>query len=395
MWACTNSTVEISEDPYKDWRKVHGTAVAALGANQNTVTSKMFKALFQYIVGVNSKSANIPMTAPVTNKVVDNVETGMRMTEMCFWLGNDYDIRSPPPKPLSDEVYIQQRDPTMYFVRQFSGWALSNSDWEGQLKMLKDSLMDRMDQMEEGVFFTVSFDSPFHNGPDRRNEIWIPTKEGVSIEKAQIQKEKTEDLDYMVLEKTTEFELRRYGEERWACTEEEDITPDLDPMNGWQEKYDNNPYEAMAERKYKSDDRPSNKMFMRMFRYIQGVNSEYKEIKMTIPVPTTHIPTSDKMEKQQMCFWLGSKYRNEEPPLPVPGQKVDIRKEKGFNVYVREFPGWAMSDSDYRKEYVKLVKDLEEVGESFDPEMWFHASYNSPFDQGPRRNEVWVPKLYG
>merc|ERR1711973_900350 len=266
------------------------------------------------------------------------------------------------PKPLSDEVYIQQRDPTMYFVRQFSGWALSNSDWEGQLKQLKDSLMDRMDQMEEGVFFTVSFDSPFHNGPDRRNEIWIPTKEGVSIEKAQIQKEKTEDLDYMVLEKTTEFELRRYGEERWACTEEEDITPDLDPMNGWQEKYDNNPYEAMAERKYKSDDRPSNKMFMRMFRYIQGVNS---------------------------------KYRTEEPPLPVPGQKVDIRKEKGFNVYVREFPGWAMSDSDYRKEYVKLVEDLEEVGESFDPEMWFHASYNSPFDQGPRRNEVWVPKLYG
>merc|ERR1712038_1846392 len=96
--------------------------------------------------------------------------------------------------------------------------------------------------------------------------------------------------------------------------------------------------------------------FMRMFRYIQGVNSEYKEIKMTIPVPTTHIPTSDRMEKQQMCFWLGSKYRDEEPPQPVPGQKVDIRKEKGFNVYVREFPGWAMSDNDYRKEYGKLVK---------------------------------------
>merc|ERR1712165_489324 len=86
MWACTNSTVEITEDPYKDWRKEHGTAVAALGANQNTVTSKMFKALFQYIVGVNSKSAEIPMTAPVTNKVIDNTETGMRMTEMCFWL---------------------------------------------------------------------------------------------------------------------------------------------------------------------------------------------------------------------------------------------------------------------------------------------------------------------
>lgn len=197
----------------------------------------------------------------------------------------------------------------------------------------------------------------------------------------------------MVLEKTTEYELRRYGEERWACTEMEDINPAMDPMNDWQNKYDNNPYTAMSERKSNYKDRPMNKMFMRMFKYIQGVNKEFKEIDMTIPVPTTHIPTTNGMENQKMCFWLGSKYRTEEAPMPIPGSKVVVKKEKAFNVYVREFPGWALSDKDYRQELVKLVKDLDTLKESFDETRWFHASYNSPFDQGPRRNEVWVPAV--
>jgi len=392
MWVCTNTTIAIDEDPYDNWRQVHGTAIAALGANQDTVTSKMFKSLFQYIIGVNTKSAEIKMTAPVTNRVVDDDEAGTRLTEMCFWLGSAYNYQNLPPSPLSEDVYIQNRDPTTYFVRRFSGWALSNTDWESQLENLMVSLKDRVDQVDETTFFTVSFDSPFHNGADRRNEVWVPKKVGVSLVQSQIQKEKTEDLDYMVLEKTTEYELRRYGEERWACTTMDDVNPSMDPMNGWQKKYNNNPYKAMSERKNKSKDRPSNNMFMRMFKYIQGVNKDFKEIDMTIPVPTTHIPTSNGMENQQMCFWLGSQYRDEEPPQPVPGQNVVIKKQKGFEVYVREFGGWALSDNDYRVEYEKLAEDLNEVAESFDTSRWFHASYNSPFDQGPRRNEVWVPK---
>jgi len=392
MWACTNSTISLEEDPYKNWRTEHGSAIAALGANQNTVTSKMFKLLFQYIIGVNTKSAEIKMTAPVTNKVVDNVEEGTRTTEMCFWLGSQYTDRNVPPKAIAEQVYIQKRDPTTYFVRQFSGWALSNEDWESQYEKLTVSLEDRADQLDENVWFTVSFDSPFYNGLDRRNEVWVPMREGVTLKKTQIQKDKTEDLDYMVLEKTSEYELRNYGAETWACTEMDDINPATDPMNNWQEKYQNNPYKAMSERKYKSDDRPANSMFMRMFRYIQGVNDQYKEIDMTIPVPTRHMPTTNNMEDQLMCFWLGSKYRDEQPPRPVPGSEVKIINFPSFTVYVREFGGWAMSDQDYRQEYNKLKEDLEALGEEYDANEWYHASYNSPFDQGPRRNEVWIEK---
>merc|ERR1712038_1277732 len=140
MWVCTNTTIAIDEDPYDNWRQVHGTAIAALGANQDTVTSKMFKSLFQYIIGVNTKSAEIKMTAPVTNRVVDDDEAGTRLTEMCFWLGSAYNYQNLPPSPLSEDVYIQNRDPTTYFVRRFSGWALSNTDWESQLEDLMVSL---------------------------------------------------------------------------------------------------------------------------------------------------------------------------------------------------------------------------------------------------------------
>jgi len=34
-------------------------------------------------------------------------------------------------------------------------------------------------------------------------------------------------------------------------------------------------------------DRPSSKMFMKMFRYISGVNKEREEVEMTVPVLNT------------------------------------------------------------------------------------------------------------
>jgi len=396
IWACTGEVIAIDNDPYKDWQERFGSAIGALGANQDTVTSKMFKRLFQYIVGVNSKSASIEMTAPVTNKVLDN-EEGSRSTEMCFWLGEEYNAKNPAPEPIQDDVYIQKRPPTIYFVKRFSGWALSNKDWESKLGQLRSDLEGREEVDDTGVFFTVSFDSPFHNGADRRNEIWIPKKEGVSLRRSQLEKAKYESLNYIVREKTSQYELREYPAETWACTRMEDINPEMDPMNDWQSRYDNNPIAAMSDLKYKSEDRPANDMFMRMFRYIQGVNDRYEKIDMTIPVPTTHNTTSNKMESQEMCFWLGSKYRsnknNVEPPIPIPSLGVQIGQKKGFTVFVREFGGWAMADKDYRQEYMKLKEDLNLVAERFDQKLWQHVSYNSPWEQNNRRNEVWIPQV--
>merc|ERR1712038_1457424 len=384
-WACTVETVAKDYDPYANWRSEHGTAVAALGAAQDTNTSKMFKRLFQYIVGVNSRSASIDMTVPVTNKIVTQ-DDETHTTEMCFYLGDKYADKE-APAPIDDKVFIQNRDPTIYFVREFGGWALSNNDWRSQLAKMLVSVKDRDEVDTSGTFFTVSFDSPFDNGAERRNQIWIPKKEGVSLKKNEIQSEKLEHLSYVVKDKTAEYELREYGEEKWICSEIEDVNPELDPMNGWQDRFDS-PLQAFQERRYKSKERPSNKMFMRMFRYIAGVNMDFKKIEMTIPVPTYHIPTgTDQMEDQMMCFWLGTEYRDQMPPQPAPdmADKLKIVTKPKFTVYVREFGGYAMSDEDYRTQYELLKAHLVEVEESFVPDVWSHVSYDAPFQLEDRR----------
>lgn len=392
-WACTKEVVGRQEDPYKEWQtKYEGGAIEALTKKQETNTSKMFRRLFQYIVGGNKKSKTIEMSVPVTNRI-EYLNDEEMSTEMCFWLGSEYTANAQAPQPNdADDVFIQTREPSIYFVKRFGGWALSNADWKSKLATLLNDVKDRDEVSDGNVFYTVSFDSPFDNGDKRRNEVWVPKKEGVSLKKNQLKRQKYETLTYMVKERTEEYELREYPAEKWACNETPDIMVGSDPMNGWQDKYDNNPYAAMSDLKWKSEDRPMNAMFMRNFKYILGVNAEGKEIKMTTPVPTYHIPTSDQMENQMMCFWLGSQYRAADAPQPRDNQ-VKIVNKPAFTVFVREFGGWAMSTMDFRVEHDKLKSHLESIDESFDEKVWMHLSYNSPFEPEPRRNEVWIQKL--
>ena len=109
----------------------------------------------------------------------------------------------------------------------------------------------------------------------RRNEIWMP-KDSTSAP-AQLQqsgwadkdsedtKSKLESLPYTVIIKKDGYELREYPAAKVACTKMTDVVPSKDPMNGWQEKYDNNPLAAMAASKQakKKDKAPRNRMFMR------------------------------------------------------------------------------------------------------------------------------------
>jgi len=116
-WACTSMEISSSEDPYKGWKETYdGNALAAMGANKQAPSSQMFQKLFRYIVGVNSESKNIEMTAPVTNKIEELNGGSSYKDEMCFWLGSEHD-RTQPPQPNDDDVTIQKR-PSMEFFCQ-------------------------------------------------------------------------------------------------------------------------------------------------------------------------------------------------------------------------------------------------------------------------------------
>ena len=60
-------------------------------------------------------------------------------------------------------------------------------------------------------------------------------------------------------------EMREYPAATYACTKMSGVVPSSDPMNGWQEKFDNDPLAAMAASKngQKKDKAPRNKMFMK------------------------------------------------------------------------------------------------------------------------------------
>ena len=57
-------------------------------------------------------------------------------------------------------------------------------------------------------------------------------------------------------------------------------------MNGWEKKYDG-PFAAMSSATF--EDSPNNEMFMKLFKYIVGVNKAAAEIEMTRPVTTRYI----------------------------------------------------------------------------------------------------------
>ena len=60
-------------------------------------------------------------------------------------------------------------------------------------------------------------------------------------------------------------EMREYPAATYACTKMSGVVPSADPMNGWQDKFDNDPLAAMAASKngQKKDKAPRNKMFMK------------------------------------------------------------------------------------------------------------------------------------
>ena len=80
-----------------------------------------------------------------------------------------------------------------------------------------------------------------------------------------------------------------------------------------------------------------NKMFMRLYKYIIGLNEDNIESDMTRPVTTKMMAQRrSRTYDEEMCFWLGSKYDQigREPPRPIDRQ-VTIEDRNEMTFYVR------------------------------------------------------------
>merc|ERR1711931_322921 len=195
-----------------------------------------------------------------------------------------------------------------------------------------------------------------------------------------------QQVPYETLQKLDGYEERRYPSVKWACTEATYDVEDDDEETG----DDSEEMSLMKMMQWMTDKKsrkkkPQNKMFMKLFRYISGVNKERQEIEMTVPVLSTMTPMEGKMKKQ-MCFYL-TKEAQKNPPQPEdPAVKIEENKE--MVVFVKQFGGYAMKDSVWAKEALKFAEELSDRADEVEFTPYLTAGYDSPMKFWNRRNEV-------
>merc|ERR1712210_314578 len=164
----------------------------------------------------------------------------------------------------------------------------------------------------------------------------------------------TEKVPYTTLKQFDGYEMRQYPSVKWACTEltyeREDADEAVATLKALQE------YQS---KKKDRKNRPQTKMFMKLFRYISGVNKEQDEVAMTAPVLTSMKLLEGNQITKEMCFYIEKKHQAN-PPTPVdPDVKIETNKE--FTVYVHTFGGYAMKDAVNIREARKFAEVLDKA----------------------------------
>merc|ERR1712228_88268 len=196
-----------------------------------------------------------------------------------------------------------------------------------------------------------------------------------------------EQVPYEVLGKFNGYEERRYPSVMYACTEMTYDAPDDEDSEEWGLE---RAIKWMTNKKSWKD-RPQSKMFMRLFRYIAGVNKDSQEIEMTVPVWSKMVVSQDGKITKDMCFYITKEFQSN-PPEPVDPE-VKLVKSKERVVFVKQFGGYAMQDSVWMKEAEKFRAELSERSNELDLSYFWTAGYDSPMKFWNRRNEVAFEKV--
>merc|ERR1711887_136674 len=107
-----------------------------------------------------------------------------------------------------------------------------------------------------------------------------------------------QEVPYQTIEKLNGYEERKYPSVKWACTEATYQVEEQEDAGDATEEWNMIRMMQMMTNKKSWKKKPENKMFMKLFRYIAGVNKERQEIDMTVPVLSRMVPLEEgKMNK--------------------------------------------------------------------------------------------------
>ena len=147
------------------------TEVFSISVHDSEESRAAFYRLFDYIDGQNSEGMKIPMTAPVSRRIIagegPNCESNFTMS---FFIPSN--LQENPPLPLDSTVYIEERAAFKVAAKRFGGFPTSDIEFAIQAAELYELAFNEGLELTDVPLWTAGFDGP-NVITNRRNEVWL------------------------------------------------------------------------------------------------------------------------------------------------------------------------------------------------------------------------------
>ena len=166
-----NSTLYCPKGASRLGGKRISTEVFSISVHDSEESRAAFYRLFDYIDGQNSEGMKIPMTAPVSRRIIagegPNCESNFTMS---FFIPSD--LQENPPLPLDSTVYIEERAAFKVAAKRFGGFPSSDIEFAIQAAELYELAFNEGLELTDVPLWTAGFDGP-NVITNRRNEVWL------------------------------------------------------------------------------------------------------------------------------------------------------------------------------------------------------------------------------
>ena len=147
------------------------TEVFSISVHDSEESRAAFYRLFDYIDGQNSEGMKIPMTAPVSRRIIagegPNCESNFTMS---FFIPSN--LQENAPLPLDSTVYIEERAAFKVAAKRFGGFPTSDIEFANQAAELYALAFNEGLELTDVPLWTAGFDGP-NVITNRRNEVWL------------------------------------------------------------------------------------------------------------------------------------------------------------------------------------------------------------------------------
>ena len=159
---------EEREFPATKWVSID---VFSITVHDSPEQQKAFFQLFNYIDGQNSEGMKIPMTAPVSFRILPgegpNCESNFTLS---FYIPSN--LQENTPLPLDSAVYIEERAPIKVAAKKFGGFVNSDIEFAIQAAELYELAFAEGLGVADVPLWTAGYSGP-NVIINRRNEVWL------------------------------------------------------------------------------------------------------------------------------------------------------------------------------------------------------------------------------